>query len=45
MRKPILAFLLLMFCLFAVAIGQGTASRVTGTVVDEKGSVVPGALS
>lgn len=44
MRKPILAFLLLTFCLTAVASGQGTASRVTGTVVDEKGSVVPGAV-
>ena len=44
MRKPLLAFLLLTSCLFAVANGQGTASRVTGTVVDEKGSVVPGAL-
>ena len=44
MRKPTLAFLLLISCLFAVANGQGTASRVTGTVVDEKGSVVPGAL-
>ena len=43
MRKPILAFLLLNFCLVVVAYGQGTASRVTGTVVDEKGSVVPGA--
>lgn len=44
MRKPILAFLLLTFCLSGVASGQGTASRVTGTVVDEKGSVVPGAV-
>ncbi|HEX2269529.1 MAG TPA: carboxypeptidase regulatory-like domain-containing protein [Pyrinomonadaceae bacterium] len=44
MRKPILAFLLLTFCLIAVASGQGTASRVTGTVLDEKGSVVPGAV-
>ncbi|HZN07402.1 MAG TPA: carboxypeptidase regulatory-like domain-containing protein [Pyrinomonadaceae bacterium] len=44
MRKPLLAFLLLSFCLVAVANGQGTASRVTGTVVDEKGSVVPGAV-
>ena len=44
MRKPILAFLLLISCLFAVASGQGTTSRVTGTVLDEKGSVVPGAL-
>ena len=44
MRKPTLAFLLLTVCLSAVALGQGTASRVTGTVVDEKGSVVPGAV-
>src|SRR6185503_18916123 len=44
MRKPILAFLLLTVCLTAVALGQGTASRVTGSVVDEKGSVVPGAV-
>ena len=44
MRKPILALLLLTVCLTAVALGQGTASRVTGTVVDEKGSVVPGAV-
>ena len=44
MRKPLLAFFLLSVCCFAVANGQGTASRVTGTVVDEKGSVVPGAI-
>ena len=44
MRKPILALLLLTVCLTAVALGQGTASRVTGTVVDEKGLVVPGAV-
>jgi hypothetical protein len=44
MRKPTLASLLLTFCLVAVANGQGTASRVTGTVVDEKGAVVPGAV-
>ena len=43
MRKPTLAFLLLTFCLIGVANGQGTTSRVTGTVVDEKGSIVPGA--
>ncbi|HEU4766690.1 MAG TPA: carboxypeptidase regulatory-like domain-containing protein, partial [Pyrinomonadaceae bacterium] len=44
MRKPILAFLLLTLCLIGIASGQGTTSRVTGTVVDEKGSVVPGAV-
>ena len=44
MSKPILAFLLLASCFVASASGQGTTSRVTGTVVDEKGSVVPGAL-
>src|SRR5688500_4981104 len=44
MRKPLLAFLLSTLCLVAVANGQGTASRVTGTVLDEKGSVVPGAV-
>jgi len=44
MRKPLFAFLLLIACLFTIANGQGTASRVTGTVVDEKGSVVPGAI-
>ena len=44
MRKPIYAFLLLTICLVAIANGQGTTSRVTGTVVDEKGSVVPGAV-
>src|SRR5678815_519940 len=43
MRRPILAVLLLSVC-FAGALGQGTTSRVTGTVVDEKGSVVPGAV-
>jgi len=44
MRKPFLAFLLVTVCFAAVAMGQGTTSRVTGTVVDEKGSVVPGAV-
>ena len=43
MRRSLFAFLLLTFCLVAVANGQGTTSRVTGSVVDEKGSVVPGA--
>jgi carboxypeptidase family protein len=44
MKKSVCALLLLTFCLIAVANGQGTASRVTGTIVDEKGSVVPGAM-
>src|SRR4051794_20302201 len=44
MRKPLFAFLLLIFCVYGIANGQGTASRVTGTVGDEKGSVVPGAI-
>ena len=39
MRKPIIAFLLLTFCLIAVANGQGTTSRVTGTVQDANGAV------
>src|ERR1041384_590879 len=43
MRKPILAFLFLAFCLVAVANGQGTTSRVTGTVQDANGASVPGA--
>ncbi|HTG86981.1 MAG TPA: carboxypeptidase regulatory-like domain-containing protein, partial [Pyrinomonadaceae bacterium] len=43
MTKPILALLLLTLCL-TVAMGQGTTSRVTGTVIDEKGAVVPGAV-
>jgi len=44
MRKPLFAFLLLIWCVIGIANGQGTASRATGTVVDEKGSVVPGAI-
>jgi carboxypeptidase family protein/TonB-dependent receptor-like protein len=44
MRKPLLAFLLLMFCLVVVASGQGTTSRVTGTVQDANGAAVAGAL-
>src|SRR5215467_6936474 len=43
MRKPILAFLFLVFCLVTVANGQGTTSRVTGTVQDANGASVPGA--
>src|SRR5688500_5758097 len=44
MRKPIIAFLLLTFGLVAIASGQGTTSRVTGTVQDANGASVPGAL-
>src|SRR4029079_3993603 len=44
MRKPILASLLLLFCMVAVASGQGTTSRVTGTVQDADGAAVPGAM-
>src|ERR1051326_3123295 len=43
MRKPIFAFLFLALCLVAVANGQGTTSRVTGTVQDANGASVPGA--
>ena len=42
MRKPIFAFLLLTFCLVA-ANGQGTTSRVTGTVQDANGAAIAGA--
>ncbi len=44
MKKPILAFLFLAFCLVAAAHGQGTTSRVTGTVQDANGASVPGAM-
>jgi len=44
MRKPILAFLVLMFCLVAGASGQGTTSRVTGTVQDANGAAVAAAM-
>src|SRR5678810_69561 len=44
MRKPVFAFLFLVFCLVAVASGQGTTSRVTGTVQDANGASVPGAM-
>ena len=44
MRNPILASLLLLFCMVAVASGQGTTSRVTGTVQDANGSAVAGAM-
>jgi hypothetical protein len=43
MRKPILAFLFLAVCLVVIANGQGTTSRVTGTVQDANGASVPGA--
>jgi len=43
MRKPIFAFLFLAVCLIVVANGQGTTSRVTGTVQDANGASVPGA--
>src|SRR6266536_1368225 len=47
MRKSpnptLLLSVLVLLCSTSVAIGQGTASRVTGTVVDEKGAAVPGA--
>jgi carboxypeptidase family protein/TonB-dependent receptor-like protein len=44
MRKRICAFLFLVFCLVAVANGQGTTSRVTGTVQDANGAAVAGAM-
>ena len=44
MRKPFLAFLFLALCLVAAAYGQGTTSRVTGTVQDSNGASVPGAM-
>ena len=44
MRKAPLAFLLLAFCLITVANGQGTTSRVTGSVRDADGASIPGAL-
>src|SRR6185369_4468853 len=44
MRKPVCAFLFLVFCLVMVASGQGTTSRVTGTVQDANGAAVAGAM-
>ncbi len=44
MRNPILASLLLLLCIVAVANGQGTTSRVTGTVHDANGAAVAGAM-
>jgi hypothetical protein len=45
MLNPGRALLLtaLLLALASIAIGQGTASRVTGTVLDEQGAAVPGA--
>src|ERR1044072_2390179 len=43
MRNPILASLLLVLCIVAVASGQGTTSRVTGTVQDANGAAVAAA--
>lgn len=43
MRKPLFALLLLTFCLIAVANGQGTTSRVTGTVQDANSAAIAGA--
>ena len=44
MRIPILSFLLLTFGLVGIASGQGTTSRVTGTVHDAAGAAVAGAM-
>jgi hypothetical protein len=44
MKKTLLAFLVLTFCLVAGARGQGTTSRVTGTVQDANSAAVPGAM-
>jgi hypothetical protein len=44
MRKRICAFLFIVSCLVAVASGQGTTSRVTGTVQDANGAAVAGAM-
>src|SRR5215470_502930 len=44
MKKRICAFLFLLSCLVAVASGQGTTSRVTGTVQDANGAAVAGAM-
>src|SRR5678815_3829653 len=43
MKKRICAFLFIVCCLVAVASGQGTTSRVTGTVQDANGGAVAGA--
>ncbi len=49
MRKSTTATLwlsiLVLLCASSVSVGQGTTSRVTGTVSDEKGAVVPGAIA
>ncbi len=36
--------IVMIVCATSTALGQGTASRVTGTVLDEKGAAVPGAV-
>lgn len=44
--KPILIFLAVVVCLFALsfdALAQGTTSRLTGTVTDSTGAAVEGA--
>ncbi|HEV2836445.1 MAG TPA: carboxypeptidase regulatory-like domain-containing protein, partial [Pyrinomonadaceae bacterium] len=43
MRKLILVFMLLTLCLIGVANGQGTTSRVLGTVQDANGASIAGA--
>ena len=42
-RRTLLLSILILVCSSSMALGQGTASRVTGTVSDEKGASVPGA--
>ncbi|MEP6911544.1 MAG: carboxypeptidase-like regulatory domain-containing protein, partial [bacterium] len=42
-RPTLFLSILVLLCASLVALGQGTASRVTGTVSDEKGAAVPGA--
>lgn len=47
MRKGSLSLLLsilVLLCVSSVVFAQGTASRVTGTVVDQSGGAVPGAV-
>jgi len=42
-RPTLLLSILVLLCASSVALGQGTASRVTGTVSDPQGAAVPGA--